>query len=88
MNNIKPQKNNFLGGIEILIAGIIWGFMGIFIKELLRLGATSKLGAFFRVFFAAIFTGIIALILYGPKGFKLNKKQLFWCIVNGVLLLP
>lgn len=81
--NIK--KNNFIGSIEILVTGIIWGFIGYFVKELSLLGATSELITFFRVFFAFIFAAIISIILYGPKAFILTREQLFWCLLDGVL---
>lgn len=78
------NRNNFIGSIEILLTGVIWGFIGFFVKELSNLGASSELIAFFRVFFAFIFASIISLILYKPKSFLITKQQLFWCIVDGI----
>ena len=79
------KKNNFIGYIEILITGIVWGFIGVFVKELSILGASSELIAFFRVFFAFVFALIIALIIYKPIAFILTREQLFWCILDGVI---
>lgn len=79
------KKNNLIGSIEILIAGIIWGFIGYFVKELSELGATSSLITFFRVFFAFVFAFVVALIMYGPKAFILTRAQLFWCFLDGIL---
>ena len=79
------KKNNFIGSIEILITGIIWGFIGYFVKELSLMGATSQLITFYRVFFAFIFAFIVALIMYGPKAFILTREQLFWCFLDGLL---
>ncbi len=79
------KKNNFIGSIEILITGIIWGFIGYFVKELSLMGASSELITFFRVFFAFIFAVIVALVLYGPKSFVLTKEQLLWCFLDGLL---
>lgn len=78
------KKNNFLGSIEILITGIIWGFIGYFVKELSLMGASSELITFFRVFFAFIFAVIVAIVLYGPKSFVLTKEQLLWCFLDGL----
>ena len=78
-------KNNLIGGIEILVTGIIWGFIGYFVKELTALGATSSLITFFRVFFAFIFAAIVAFIVHGPKSFILTREQFFWCFIDGVL---
>lgn len=78
-------KNNLIGGIEILVTGIIWGFIGYFVKELTALGATSSLITFFRVFFAFIFAAIVAFTVHGPKSFLLTREQFFWCFIDGVL---
>lgn len=82
---MQNSKNNLIGGIEILITGIVWGFIGFFVKELSILGASSELIAFFRVFFAFIFALIVGLVMYKPKGFVLTREQLFWCILDGVI---
>lgn len=79
------NKNNFIGSIEILFTGIIWGFIGFFVKELSMMGATSELITFFRVFFAFVFAVIVALIMYGPKSFILTREQLMWCFLDGIL---
>lgn len=79
------KKNNFLGSIEILITGVIWGFIGYFVKELSLMGASSELITFFRVFFAFVFAVIVAIVLYGPKSFVLTKGQLLWCFLDGLL---
>lgn len=82
---MQLKKNNFIGSIEILIAGIIWGFIGYFVKELSTMGATSELITFFRVFFAFIFAAIVAMIMYGAESFILTREQLFWCFLDGIL---
>ena len=78
-------KNNLIGSLEILLTGIIWGFIGYFVKELYAEGATPALAAFFRVFFAFVFAVIFALFLYGPKGFILTREQFIWCLLDGVI---
>lgn len=82
---MQLNKNNLIGSIEILIAGIIWGFIGYFVKELSTMGATSELITFFRVFFAFIFAAIVAMIMYGAESFILTREQLFWCFLDGIL---
>ena len=82
---MQLNKNNFIGSIEILFTGIIWGFIGFFVKELSMMGATSEIITFFRVFFAFVFAVIVALIMYGPKSFILTREQLMWCFLDGVL---
>lgn len=82
---MQLKKNNLFGSIEILVAGVIWGFIGYFVKELTKMGATSELITFLRVFFAFVFAAIVSLIMYGPKGFILTREQLFWCCLDGLL---
>lgn len=82
---IKLNKNNAFGCLEILITGIIWGFIGFFVKELDILGASASLIAFFRVFFAFVFALIVSLFLYKKQAFILTKEQLLWCFLDGVL---
>ena len=82
---MKSDKNNLIGSIEILITGIIWGFIGYFVKELSSLGATTSLITFYRVFFAFVFAVVIALIMHGPEAFILTREQLFWCFLDGLL---
>ncbi|MBO6119085.1 MAG: EamA family transporter [Lachnospiraceae bacterium] len=82
---MQNKKNNLFGSIEILITGIIWGFIGFFVKELSLMGASSELITFYRVFFAFVFALIVGLIIYGPKSFILTREQLFWCFLDGLL---
>lgn len=81
----KESKNNLIGSLEILLTGIIWGFIGFFVKELYMSGATPALSAFFRVSFACLFAIFVSLILYGPKSFILTREQLIWCFLDGIL---
>ena len=83
MSSVK--KNNFIGSIEILITGVVWGFIGVFVKELSLLGASSDLIAFFRVFFAFVFALIVELIIYKPNDFILTREQFFWCMLDGII---
>lgn len=82
---MQIKKNNLIGSIEVLIAGIIWGFIGYFVKELSFMGATSGLITFFRVFFAFVFATIVAIIVHGANSFLLTREQLFWCFLDGLL---
>ncbi|MBR1844781.1 MAG: EamA family transporter [Lachnospiraceae bacterium] len=81
----KTRSNNLIGSIEILITGIIWGFIGFFVKELIAAGSTPALSAFFRVAFAFLFAAIVALFMYGPRSFILTREQFIWCLLDGIL---
>lgn len=73
------------GYIEVLITGIVWGFIGLCVKELIRHGATTNLAAFFRLFFAFVFSFFVSIFTYKKEAFKLTKEELFWCVLDGVL---
>ncbi|QHI71604.1 DMT family transporter [Aminipila terrae] len=75
------QKTGYL---MILVAGMLWGSIGLFVTILKSLGAGSALIAFLR-----IGTGFILLIpiMYAMKGrelFKIDKKGILMCLALGV----
>lgn len=82
---VNKSTNNLIGSLEILLTGIIWGFIGFFVKELSIIGTPPELIAFFRVFFALVFALIVGLVIYKPKAFILTREQLFWCVLDGVV---
>lgn len=72
------------GYLMILVAGMLWGSIGLFVTILKSLGAGSALIAFLR-----IGTGFILLIpiMYAMKGrelFKIDKKGILMCLALGV----
>ena len=69
------EKKSFLGDILIIIAGLFWGSMGIFVRHLNGLGFTSIQVACMRLTTAGIIFALI-LLIKEPKGFKIKPKDI------------
>ena len=69
------EKHSVLGDILIIIAGLFWGSMGIFVRHLNGLGFTSVQVACLRLVTAGILFAVI-LLIKDPKGFKIKAKDI------------
>ncbi len=69
------EKHSFTGDILIIIAGLFWGSMGIFVRHLNGLGFTSVQVACLRLVTAGILFAVI-LLIKDPKGFKIKVKDI------------
>lgn len=69
------DKKSFLGDILIIIAGLFWGSMGIFVRHLNGLGFTSIQVACLRLTMAGVIFALI-LLIKDPKGFKIKPKDI------------
>ena len=69
----------------IFIAGLLWGTIGIFVKELNSLGADSPLTCFIRMLFAFLIMSFAALLQHGKNFFKIDKKTLLLCAGLGLV---
>ncbi|MBQ7196738.1 MAG: EamA family transporter [Synergistaceae bacterium] len=69
----------------IFIAGLLWGTIGIFVKELNSLGADSALTCFIRMLFAFLIMSSAALAKHGKKFFAIDSKTLLLCAGLGLV---
>ena len=69
------EKKSVLGDILIIIAGLFWGSMGIFVRHLNGLGFTSIQVACLRLTMAGLIFAVI-LLIKEPKGFKIKPKDI------------
>ena len=69
------EKKSYLGDILIIIAGLFWGSMGIFVRHLNALGFSSIQVACLRLVTAGILFAII-LLIKDPKGFKISVRDI------------
>ena len=81
----KLKNSERLGYIEVLIGGTLWGFIGMFVLEMSKLGASSEMTSFLRMSFAFVILALITIAMYGIKAFKVSKKTLFVCILLGLV---
>ena len=78
------EKTSSLGDILIIIAGLFWGSMGIFVRHLNSLGFTSIQVACVRLVTAGIIFSLI-LLIKDPKGFKIKAKDIPLFLALGLI---
>lgn len=71
--------------IYIFTAGVLWGTIGIFVKELNSLGADASLTSFLRMFFAFIIMLAAALAKHGRNVIIKDRKIIFLCALLGLV---
>ena len=78
------HKKDHIGDILIIIAGIFWGSMGIFVRHLTGLGFSSIQIACLRLTLAGLIFAII-LLIKEPKGFKISVRDVPWFLALGLV---
>lgn len=78
------EKHSVTGDILIIIAGLFWGSMGIFVRHLNGLGFTSVQVACLRLVTAGILFAVI-LLIKDPKGFKIKVKDIPLFLALGIV---
>ena len=74
MKTGKQNKSSF-GPILIILAGIFWGSMGIFLRRLAEYGFTPIQIVCIRVVLAALIFSVIQLVK-DPKGFRISLRDI------------
>lgn len=69
-----------MGSLFVIIAGALWGSMGIFVRNLSKCGLSSMEICAVRVTMAALFMAAF-LAIYNKKLFKLTIKDT-WCFIG------
>ncbi|MBQ6303187.1 MAG: EamA family transporter [Clostridiales bacterium] len=69
------KSKSITGNILIIVAGLFWGSMGIFVRHLNNLGFTSIQVACLRLTMAGILFAII-LLIKDPRGFKIKVQDI------------
>ena len=75
---------NKKGVIYIIIAAILWGLAGMFVRSLTALGITAMQTVFLRVTFASCMLGLTILIT-DRSAFKVRFKDIWLFASNGIL---
>lgn len=70
--------------ILILMAGAIWGTIGVFMRKLDLLGSTPEYTTFLRMLFAFIMLFLITVFKEGIESLKINKSTLWSCVLLGI----
>ncbi len=81
MNN--SGKSGRGGYLFILAAGILWGFIGLFVKQLEACGSTPELTAFLRMAFAFLIFLPCCAAGTGLRGLGIGGKDILFCAAQG-----
>ena len=71
--------------ILIILSGVLWGTIGMFIKILYAKGSSSEYTTFLRMFFGFLLLFLITLIKEGAGAFAISRRMLFSCVLLGVV---
>lgn len=83
---IQSSKNQeFKGYLLVFTGGILWGTIGLFIQFMKYYNSSSALTSFLRMAFAFIILAVITIAKYGFYSLKIDKKQLFFCAILGLV---
>ena len=67
----------------IMLSGILWGTIGLFVKVLDAKGSTSEYTTFMRMTFAFLLLLVITLVKEGTASFRVGKRTLLSCALLG-----
>lgn len=76
------QKKGYL---QVFLAGILWGTIGLFVTDMSHNGASSALTSFLRIFFAFLILLVITVFKFGWKSLIIPKRDLLSCALLGLI---
>lgn len=82
MNRTRSERT---GAGMILGAGILWGTIGLFVKQLNACGASPELTSFLRVALAGLIMAVLGVFKKGTGCFRIGRKSLLTCMLLGVI---
>ena len=82
MNRTRSERT---GVGMILGAGILWGTIGLFVKQLDACGASPELTSFLRVALAGVIMAVLGVFKKGTGCFRIGRKSLLTCALLGVI---
>ena len=71
------------GAVFVLIAAVLWGGVGIFVRNLERLGVSSMNIVFMRCLFTVIILGTV-LLIKSPSEFRISARDVPLFAANGI----
>ena len=87
MNNdrLTTERSSRGGYGMVLMAGILWGFIGLFVTLLMDAGASAKVIPFLRTGAGAILMVPVILLTSGPKAFRIDLRGVIYCTALGII---
>ncbi len=82
---MEKKQNEMFGYLLIFVTGVLWGTIGIFLKEMARCGADALTISFLRVALAFAVMFVVTMIRCGLRGFRIDKKSLLFSALLGMI---
>lgn len=73
------------GYVLIFAAGMLWGTIGLFVKQMEECGSTPAMTSFLRVLFAALAMLPLCIVRDGWRSLLVDGKTLLYCALLGVV---
>ncbi len=77
------EKKNISGTVFIVTAGVLWGLMGLFVRNLDSFGISSMQIVALRAFFTAVIMSVVTLI-YDRRLFKIKLRDCRYFFGTGI----
>lgn len=77
-------KFALIGGVCVVLAGLFWGSIGVFVRKLTGMGLSSMQVVALRSLFSAILLGIITLLVK-PSAFRIRLRDLWMFLGTGIV---
>ena len=78
------KNNELIGVIFVLIAGVLWGTTGIYVRWFSKLGLSSLQITVFKMFIAATVL-ILWCLIFDREALKINKKDIWVFFCSGLI---
>ena len=83
---MKPGKSSFSwGAAQIVLAGCLWGSIGLFIRWMVDAGASAAAVSFLRMAFAFVLMLAVTLVRSGPSALRVGRRTLFCSAALGLV---
>lgn len=82
---MKADRKSLRGYLLVFAAGLLWGTIGLFVKEMAIRGAEELRISFLRVSFAFLVMLVVTLIRGGIGIFRISRKQILYSALLGIV---
>jgi len=83
---LNQQKNNLVGSVLVILAGLLWGVTGIFVRYLSALELDTMQVTFFKIAFAT-FVLLFYCVFFDREALKVKARDLWVFVCAGLVSL-
>lgn len=82
---MQKRQNEMFGYLLIFVTGVLWGTIGIFVKEMAKCGADALTISFLRVALAFVVMFVVTVARSGLHSFQIDKRSLLFGALLGIV---